>query len=86
MQVHHGNDVKGLAAHTINNGIRKSMEVELAIFSANGAPALRFSNDAPQSELELVNEIFAQTRLLLFIPLGRAFQFQLGFRMADDLH
>lgn len=86
MQVHHGFEVDGVAANTVNYGVREGMEVELAIVVADFAPALGFGHDAAQGPFELVKEVVTQARLPLFIPQRRAFQFLVGFRMTDDVH
>jgi hypothetical protein len=42
------------------------MEVELAIVSAHFAPAFRLGYDAAQGPFELIEEVVAETGLVLF--------------------
>jgi len=86
MQMHHGFDVNGVRAHTVNNGVREAMKVELAIVAPHFAPAFRFGDDAAQCVLKLVKEVIAQARLPVFVPQCPGFQLLIGFRMADDVH
>ena len=86
MEVHYGFDVKRVRAHAVNDGVGKTIEVELAIIFLEFPPPFRFGNDAAQSVLELVNEVAAQTRLPFFVPQRGGGQFRVGFRMADDAH
>jgi hypothetical protein len=86
MQVRHGFDVKRVAAHAVNDGVGKALEVELAIVTPGFAPAFRFGHDAAQRAFKLVQESVAKARLLFLIPQRRGFQFLVGFRRADDAH
>ena len=86
MQVHYGFDVDAVVTHAVNDGVREALEVERAIVTPNDAPAFRFDDNAARCAFEFVEEVIAQTRLPLFIPKHGAFQFLLGFRMADDVH
>ena len=64
--MHHGRDVKNIVVHAVNDGVGKTVEIELAIMTAYSAPAFRFGHDAAQGTLELVNEVIAQARLPLY--------------------
>lgn len=68
MQVHHGFDVDRVDADAVNDGVRKAVEVELAIVASDFAPAFRLGHDPAQRALELVQEGIAQARLPLLIP------------------
>ena len=46
MQVHYDFDEENVAAHAVNDGVGKAVEVELAIVAPNFAPAFRFGHDA----------------------------------------
>src|ERR1039458_8782411 len=74
MQVHHGFDVKRIGLHAIDDGVGKTMEVELAIVAPDSAPAFRFVQDAAQRGLIFPKKIAAQTRLALVIPEGGGFE------------
>lgn len=86
MQVHHGFYINCFGADAVNDGVRKAMEVELAIFAAHFAPTIRFSHDAAQRAFKLVQKVVSQTRLPFFIPQRPGRQFLFGFRMADDAY
>jgi hypothetical protein len=86
MQVHHGFEVNDLGAHTVNDGLREAVKVELSINASNFTPALRFGQDTTQRALKFVKKGVPQTRLPLLIPPRRRRQFLVGIRMADDLH
>ena len=74
------------AAYAINDGVRKAVEVEFAIFATDFGPTSRFGHDSAQRTLKLIQEVIAEVRLPLFIPQRGGFQFFGGFRMADDAH
>lgn len=86
VQVHHGFDEKRVGLHTVNDGVGKAVEVELAVLAPDFAPAFRLGHDAAQRAFKMFKEIAAQAGLPFFIPEHRRFQFLVGFRMADDVH
>ena len=86
MQVHHGFEVKRLFTHTVNDGVRKTLEVEFAIVAPDFSPAVWLGHDPAQRGCELIKEVISQAGLFLLIPKGRSLQLQLRFRMADDAH
>lgn len=71
MQVHHGFDVNRVGAQAVNDGIRKTVEVEFAIFAPECEPAFRLGHDPPQRALKLVKKVSAKARLPLFVPKTR---------------
>jgi hypothetical protein len=86
VKVHHGCDVERIAFQPVNNGIRKAVEIELAIVSPDSAPPLRLNQDAAQGVFKLVKKGIPQPLLPLLIPQRGGFQFFVGLRMADDAH
>ena len=84
--MHHGFDADRVGAHAVNDGVRKTVEVELAIVTADFAPAFRLGHDAAQRAFKLDQEGVAQARLPFLISQRGGFQFLVGFRMADDAH
>lgn len=59
MQVHHGFDVDRVGADTVNDGVGKAVEVELAIVAPDYAPAFRFGQDAPQRSSIFLKKVAA---------------------------
>lgn len=86
MQVHHGFDINGIGTHVINNRIRKTVKIQLAILTPNLSPAFRIGNDTTHRVFKFVQKVIAQPGLLFFVPEGGSFQLFYGFRMPDDVH
>jgi len=86
VQVHHGFDLEQVRKHTIDDSVRETVEVELTILFSDFTPAFGIGNDAAQGTLKLIEEVVAQARLPFLVSQRGAFQFFVGFRMADDAH
>ena len=84
VQVHHGFHIKSVLLRFVDYGVRKPVEIQLPVFALNKTRASWILNDATQSQFKIVDEIIPKSRLTLFIPKRRRFQFFVGFRMADD--
>ena len=86
MQMHHSFDVKRIGTHAVNDGVRKTVKVELAIVALDSAPMYWIGDDAVQGTLKFIQKDIAQTRLLPLIPQCRSLQFFVGLRVTDDAH
>lgn len=60
MQVHHRFDVEHVAAHAVNDGAGKAVEVELAVLAMHLAPTSRIGHNAAQCAVELVKEVITR--------------------------
>lgn len=85
-QVRHGQDMQGVGAHVVNDGVREAGEVEFAMVAPNFAPAFRIGHDSAQGEVKLIQEVVAKARVRLLLPQRHGLQLRVGFRMADDAH
>src|SRR5262245_56307136 len=86
VQVHHRFEVNGVGAHTVDDGVGKAVEVELAIRSPDFAPPFRHRSRCGAACVQTRPGRRPQARLPLLIPERGGFQFGVGFRMTDDAH
>ncbi len=86
MEVHHRCDIEIISVQSVNDCVRKPVEVKLPIISPDLAPTSRLRHDAVQRAFELIQEIIPQAWQPFLIPQHCSLQFLLGFRMADDAH
>jgi len=73
MQVHDGFDVKRINAHAVDDGIRKAMEVELAIVATDFTPVFRVGKNPSHCGLIFLKKIATQAWTAFLIPQGSSF-------------
>ena len=60
VKVHHGFDVKHISTDAVNDGVRKTVEVELAVFATDFAPLFGCIKDAAQGAIEFIEKFLAK--------------------------
>jgi len=79
-------NVDCVGACRIDDGVRKTVEIELAVIAPDFASAFRRGHDSAQCAFILVKEVVTQPRLSFVVPERGSSQFLVRFRMADDAH